>query len=308
MKFSVITPSYCQGRFIERTIESVLQQRVPEIELEYIVCDGGSNDETIEILKRYDDQITWVSEPDGGQADAVNKGISRTNGEIIAWINSDDLYYPGTFTAVQEIFAKNPEVMAVYGDADHIDTEDNVLETYPTEAWNYKHLFEICYLCQPAVFFRRELIEKYGNLDDTLKYCMDYELWLRYGQHTQFYYLPRKLSGSRMYQDNKTLGQRIAVHYEINEMFSSQFNNVPEKWIFAYAHIKIEETLKLNRASIDENRQFVNAMVLASIWSFWHWKKLPSSKGLARMVYWLLHTNLISLKARIETKLIGAKS
>ena len=308
MKFSVITPSYCQGRFIERTIKSVLQQRSPEIELEYIVCDGGSNDETIEILKRYDNQITWVSEADGGQADAVNKGISRTNGEIIAWINSDDIYYPGTFAEVQEIFAKNPEVMAVYGDADQIDTEDNAIETYPTELWNYKHLFEICYLCQPAVFFRRKLVEKYGNLDDTLKYCMDYELWLRYGQHTEFYYLPRKLSGSRMYQDNKTLSQRIAVHYEMNEMFTSQFNNVPEKWIFAYAHVKIEETLKLNRALLDENKQFVNTMVHTSIWSFWHWKKLPSPKGLARMVYWLLQANLNWLKTRIKTRLIKAKS
>lgn len=295
LTFSVITPSYCQGRFIERTIQSVLAQKESDIKLEYLICDGGSNDETLDILKSYSDRLDWISEPDKGQADAVNKGISLTKGEIIAWINSDDIYYPGTFAAVQEIFASNPEIEAIYGDADHIDIDDKIIEPYPTESWNYKHLFEICYFCQPAVFFRRNLVEKFGNLDDSLKYCMDYELWLRYGKHIQFYYLPRKLAGSRLYQENKTLGQRITVHYEINEMFQRKFGKVPEKWIFAYAHIKTEETMHLNRACRQENKKFVNAVVKTTFWSSWHWKKCISLKGYLRMIFWLLRANFLGL-------------
>ncbi len=302
LKFSVITPSYCQGRFIERTIQSVLAQKSPDLDIEYLVCDGGSNDETIEILKSYDSQICWLSEPDKGQADAVNKGISLTTGEIVAWINSDDLYYPGTFAAVKEIFANHREVQVIYGDADHVDVDDRIIEPYPTEPWNYKRLFEICYLCQPAVFFRRNLVEKFGNLDDSLKYCMDYELWLRYGKQTQFYYLPRKLAASRLYKENKTLGQRIAVHYEINQMFRSKFGKVPEKWIFAYGHIKIEETMQLNRSCPFEERRFVNAMVRTSIWSFWHWKKWISLKGIARIIDWFLRANLVWIKSSISLK------
>ncbi|MDZ7962344.1 MAG: glycosyltransferase family 2 protein [Aulosira sp. DedQUE10] len=296
LKFSVITPSFCQGRFIERTIQSVLSQKSPDIEIEYVICDGGSTDETIEILQLYDDYLRWISEPDNGQADAVNKGLAMTSGEIIAWINSDDIYYPRTFEVIKEIFESHPDVQVIYGDADHIDKQDVFIEAYPTEAWNYQRLIEICFLCQPAVFFRRNLVDKYGNLDDSLKYCMDYELWLRYGQHTAFYYLPRKLAGSRLYQDNKTLGQRIAVHYEINNMMYSKFRNVPDKWIFAYAHVNVEETLKLDRNDPIQNTKFVYALIYNSLWSFYHWKKLISINASAKIIWWLIATNIFIIK------------
>lgn len=296
LRFSVVTPSFCQGRFIERTIQSVLTQKSSDIEIDYVICDGGSNDETLEILKRYEDQIRWVSEPDKGQADAVNKGMAMTKGDIIAWINSDDIYYPGTFEAVKAVFEANPEVMAVYGDADHIDEQDGFLEDYPTEPWNYEQLKEICFLCQPAVFFRRSLVEKLGGLDASLKYCMDYELWLRWGKNTSFYYLPRKLSGSRLYKDNKTLGQRIAVHYEINDMFSRNFRKVPDKWIFGYAHVKVEETLNLDRSDFNQNLQFINAVISNSLWSFWHWNRWISLQAFSRMGFWWLAPKISMFK------------
>lgn len=296
LKFSVITPSFCQGRFIERTIQSVLSQDLPDRELEYVVCDAASNDETIEILKRYSDHINWISEPDRGQAHAVNKGIELTTGEIIAWINSDDIYYPGAFNVVRKIFESDPTIQVVYGDADHIDEKDQLLEVYPVEKWNQERLIETCFLCQPAVFFRRSLIEKFGGLDDSLKYCMDYELWLRWRGYTSFYYLPKKLAGSRLYKDNKTLGQRIAVHYEINEMLSRKFRNVTDKWIFAYAHVKIEETLHLDRTDIKQNIKFIKALISNSLWSFWHWNNCISLSGAIKIIYWWIWSKILWLK------------
>ncbi|MDH5681933.1 MAG: glycosyltransferase, partial [Spirochaetota bacterium] len=135
---TVITPSFNQGAFIKRTIDSVLEQNVGS--LEYIVMDGGSKDNTLDVLKSYGDKITWFSEPDKGQADAVNKGLKLAKGEIIGWLNSDDIYYPHALKKVLEIFERNPEIQVVYGMADHIDINDEWIEAYPTEPWNYELL------------------------------------------------------------------------------------------------------------------------------------------------------------------------
>jgi glycosyltransferase involved in cell wall biosynthesis len=299
LTFSVITPSFCQGRFIERTIKSVLAQKSESIEVEYIICDGGSTDETVEILKSYGETICWVSEPDRGQSDAVNKGIARTTGDIIAWINSDDTYYPGAFEAVKSVFESNPDVLAIYGDAVHIDERDLLIDPYPTEPWNYKRLIETCFLCQPAVFFRRSLVETLGDLDNTLNYCMDYELWLRYGSKIPFVYLPQKLAASRLYQDNKTLGQRMAVHKEINDMFIQRFDLVPNKWLFAYAQVKVEETLKLTRETPKENLRFVRALIHESFQSFNHWKQPINPLALLKISLWAIAANLSFIKTSI---------
>ncbi|MEA5448423.1 glycosyltransferase family 2 protein [Leptolyngbya sp. CCNP1308] len=248
LTFSVVTPSYNQGLFIERTIQSVLAQT--DVAFDYMVCDGGSTDQTVGVLKQYQHQLRWVSEPDGGQADAVNKGIRSTRGDIIAWINSDDVYYPEAFRQVQQVFLTHPEVQVVYGQANHIDRDDKFIESYPTEPWNYRRLREICFLCQPAVFFRRQMVQNYGDLDANLKFCMDYEFWLRYGQHTDFFYLPKPLAGSRFYQDTKTLGQRVAVHYEINDMLKAKFSRSPERWVLAYASVSVEEREKLEGSDV----------------------------------------------------------
>jgi len=242
LRFSVITPSYNQGKFLERTIQSVLQQTGAE--LEYVIFDGGSSDETLTILQNYQDRVKWESSPDEGQGDAVNKGIQATSGDIIAWLNSDDIYYPGALSKVQKIFETHPEVQVVYGDAHHISVHDAIIEPYPTEQWNYRRLKNFCFICQPATFFRRQMVEAYGLLDANLKFCMDYELWLRYGQHTNFYYLPEVLAGSRFYDTNKTLGQRVAVHYEINDMLKRKFTRSPGKWVVAYAAVLVEERSK----------------------------------------------------------------
>lgn len=207
MKVSVVTPSYNQGQFIERTLQSVASQTAPGFEIEHVVFDGGSTDDTVEILKRFSPAVRWVSKKDKGQTDAVNQGIRASDGEIIGWLNSDDIYYLGAIACVVAYFTAHPEVDVVYGMADHIDLEDHAFEPYPTEPWDFERLQETCFICQPALFFRRRVVEECGLLDETLNYCMDYEYWLRLGSSgVRFAYLEQKLAGSRLYADNKTLG------------------------------------------------------------------------------------------------------
>ena len=280
---SVVTPSYNQGRFIERTILSVLNQGI--CGLEYVVIDGGSTDETLDILRRYEDRLRWVSENDDGQADAVNKGIRATRGDIIGWLNSDDIYYPDALAAVLAFFEKHPDVDVVYGDADHIDADGNVIEPYYTEDWEYERLKEICFLCQPAVFFRRRLTERVGLLDDRLQYCMDYEYWLRLGAITPFVRLKRKLAGSRMYTDNKTLGARVAVHREMNGMLKRRLGMVPAKWIYAYAHAVVDQR-GYNRTSPIENLKYVCSLIRVSLRSFVGWGQGLSVRDIKTMANW----------------------
>ncbi|QFY45202.1 glycosyltransferase [Candidatus Methylospira mobilis] len=238
MKVSIITPSFNQGQFIERTLQSVADQTGAEIE--HVVFDGGSTDKTIDILKRYGSSIRWESRKDKGQADAVNKGISATDGDIIGWLNSDDIYYPGAIAKIVAFFNDHPDIDLVYGMADHIDTEDKVFESYPTEPWSYQRLKETCIICQPAAFFRRSVVEQLGLLDETLNYCMDYEYWLRLAEHgIRFAYLEGKLAGSRLYAENKTLSARVAVREEINDMFKKKFGAVPIPWLCNYAHVVV---------------------------------------------------------------------
>lgn len=241
MKVSVVTPSFNQGMFIGRTIESVLAQRCGSFELEHLIYDGGSKDETVDVLKSFGDQIRWISEPDRGQTHAVNKGLAASDGEIIGWLNSDDVYYPGAVASVVAFFKENPEIDVVYGLADHIDINDYAFGEYPTEAFSLTRMKETCTICQPSLFLRRRVVERHGVLNERLNYCMDYEYWLRLGKAgVRFALLPQKLAGSRLYADNKTLGARVKVHREINYMLKTLFGLVPDRWISNYAHACVE--------------------------------------------------------------------
>jgi glycosyltransferase involved in cell wall biosynthesis len=245
MKISVITPSFNQGQFIGDTINSVLSQDIPEIE--YVVMDGGSTDDTIQVLKSFGSRVRWVSEKDNGQADAVNKGLNATNGEIIGWINSDDIYYPGALNEVINFFHLNPDIDVLYGKADHINILGIPFEEYPSEEWNFERLLRHCFICQPALFFRRKVVQQCGPLDQKLNYCMDYEYWIRLAlSGLKFQYIGKKLAGSRLYNENKTLGARVAVHREINDMLFDKLGFVPDRWLFNYSHILAAE--KIDRA------------------------------------------------------------
>lgn len=241
---SVITPSLNQARFLGRTLRSVAGQGLPD--LDHFVVDGGSTDGTLDVLRAAARPgLRWVSEPDRGQAQAVNKGISGTSGEIIAWINSDDIYYPGTIAGVLDHFAANPEVDVVYGAAQHIDADDAVIDRYPTRAFDAGRLRQVCFICQPAAFFRRRCVATSGPLDERLQYCMDYEFWLRLARAgARFSYLPRVLSGSRLHRDAKTLRARPAVHREVVDMFRRTTGSVPLRWLLGRARESLVERLR----------------------------------------------------------------
>jgi len=280
--FCVITPSFAQGRFIERTIRSVLDQDIPG--LDYFVVDGGSADQTIEILRRYRDRLRYVSEPDQGQTDAVNKGLRGTDAPLIGWLNSDDIYFPGALKTVTAFFAAHPEVDIAYGHAHHIDADDRFIEEYYTETWNFERLVEVCYLCQPAVFFRRRVVERFGVLDDSLRFCMDYEYWLRLGAGgAVFAHIPQVLAGSRLYAETKTLGQRVKVHAEINDMLKRHRGRVPDRWLSAYAHVEVEDR---GIASADRPR-FVYHMVWRLLLASLRWNGWPGRPLLRMAAIWL---------------------
>jgi glycosyltransferase involved in cell wall biosynthesis len=283
MQVSVVTASFNQGQYIERTLLSVLSQDWKCTE--YVVFDGGSTDETLHILRKYAANVRWYSEPDTGQANAINKGIQATTGEIVAWLNSDDVYYPGAVRAVMEYFIAHPEVDVIYGMADHIDQNDKPFEDYPTEPWDFERLKFTCFLCQPAVFLRRKMFATYGLLNENLKYCMDYEYWLRLGAAgVSFAYLPRKLAGSRLYQENKTMGARVKVHAEINDMFLRRFNRVPDRWLYNYAHAVVERRWDRNQSP----KRFHVDLWLQCMFAAIYWNKKISPEMAQTTSTWIL--------------------
>ncbi len=281
MKISVVTPSFNQAPYIERTIRSVLDQ--PHDELDYRVIDGGSQDSTIDILRRYQDHLSWFSGTDQGQASAVNRGLRESDGEIIGWLNSDDVYISGCIPAVMQVFSAHPEIDVVYGNANHIGEEDQVIEPYPIEDWSQERLYETCFICQPATFFRRRMIDKFGLLDETLDFCMDYEFWIRLSQGGAcFERLPVLLADSRMYPSNKTVRHRRRVHWEINQMLRRRLGRVPDRWVFNYAHAWAD-----HYSARKHGIPFVVLVSLASWWASLRWNRTLSHKVRETTMDWL---------------------
>ncbi|MFX0199900.1 MAG: glycosyltransferase family 2 protein [Candidatus Hodarchaeota archaeon] len=285
-RITIITPSFNQGQFIERTIESVLSQDIDG--LEYIVIDGGSTDATVSILKRYgnkfDDRLRWISENDEGPAHAINKGILRTSAPVVGWLNSDDIYYSGALQAVLDFFDSHTEAEVVYGDANHIDENDKFIEKYPTEPWDWERLLETCFISQPATFVRREAIETYGLLDKRLRYSMDYEYWIRLAkQGVHFVYLPRLLAATRMHRDCFTLSSSEKCHRDINDFFRWHFGEVRDRWIFNYAHAAVR-----SKGFRDENRwRFALAVSAYSVYASLRWNHTISKEVLWKTIYWV---------------------
>ena len=178
---SIIVPSYNQGQFVEDTILSILNQNYPNLEV--IVMDGGSTDNTLEILELFNEKIAVFSGPDRGQTDAINKGFAKAKGEIVAWLNSDDIYlYEDTISYIVDCFRHNPEIDVLFGDYIRIDEANNFLKAYYVwRDYSFERLMRVCYISQPTVFFRKHVIEK-CPLDECLHYGMDIDLWLQLGK------------------------------------------------------------------------------------------------------------------------------
>lgn len=206
-RVSIVTPSYNQGEFLEATIRSVLLQGYPA--LEYFVMDGGSHDESAEILKRYEPWLTaWVSEPDEGQADAINKGLRQTTGQILAYLNSDDIYLPGALAIAADHFATRPEIGLVFGECRVIDPMGRDLGRLPIGPTNATQMIQRgAYLPQPATFWRRRATEQVGLFDAALHYAMDFEYFIRIARAFPIDYIPVPLAAFRRHGVSKTVSQ-----------------------------------------------------------------------------------------------------
>lgn len=205
---SIVTPSYNQSEYIEDTIQSVANQRYPAIE--HVVVDGKSDDGTVEILQQYEDQIRWVSEPDEGQADAINKGFDMANGDIVGWLNSDDVFFvTSVINRVVEYF-DTLKTDVIYGDMALLNADSEVLKLQVTPRFDYEKLLLGCFIEQPSLFFDRAVLED-ERLDTDLQVAIDYEFWLRLARENEFRHVPDVLAGDRNHEQRKILAQRDAL-------------------------------------------------------------------------------------------------
>lgn len=215
MKFSIVTPCLNPGPLLERTIESVLSQK-GAFDLDYFVVDGGSTDGTIELLRRNEGRLRWVSAPDGGQSEALNQGFATCDGEVHAWIGADDLYLPGAFDRVRQEL-ESTGARWVFGQCRVVDAQDREIRRsvsrYKNRAsrrYSWRELLARNFIPQPAVFFRRNLWEEAGPLRQELHLAMDYDLWLRFGRLCEPAFIPRDLAAFRWHARSKS-GRRFAA-------------------------------------------------------------------------------------------------
>ena len=240
-KIACVVPSYNQGAFLPATLESILAQDYPALEI--FVADGGSTDNSLEVLReyaaRYPDTFRYDSAPDGGQAGGVNKAIAATSGEIIAWINSDDLYLPGAFWKIAAFFYYNRCAFVVFGDSYFVDENEKHIGDYPVR-WSpipaefQRKMKHGCVIPQPSLFFRREAIALGGGLCPGR--ALDYELWMRWLQKMPFYYYNDLLSKAVVH------GEAISANADKKMLISTcrlvhrYYNVVPLNWCMIVAH------------------------------------------------------------------------
>ena len=216
MKISVVTPSFNQDAYLEATLRSLLSQNYPDLEL--IVIDGGSTDQSVEIIRRYAPSLShWESEKDRGQSHALNKGFAHIHGDIWAWLNSDDLLEPGVLHRVAGTFAQNPDAGIVYGDCVYVGQDgETVIEKFSGEPYSRLRHLAHRFIAQPSCFFRTSMVPPAVRED--LHYCMDYDLWLKLAERgVPFHYVPEVFSRYRLHEESKSTTALVAMHAEIVE-------------------------------------------------------------------------------------------
>ena len=203
---SIVTPSYNQAKYLGTTIESVLNQGYEPIE--YLIADGGSTDESVDVIKKYRSLLKWwVSERDKGQADAVNKGLARASGEFIGWLNSDDVYQPGALDLVSRVFQENPDASMVYGDVASIDSDGKTFNVMRFKQWGLTDLMRFNIISQPGVWFRKSALDRVGLLNPDYHFLLDHHMWLRLAQVGRTIHVPQILSAARYHEAAKNIAR-----------------------------------------------------------------------------------------------------
>jgi glycosyltransferase involved in cell wall biosynthesis len=237
---SIVTPSYNQARFLGRTIDSVLGQDYPHVE--YVVIDGGSTDGSVELLRGFGDRLRWLSEPDRGQSDAINKGFALCHGSICGYLNSDDVLQPRAIRSAVEYFLDHPESDMLYGNAFHIDADDRILGPYDTADYDFTRMLQNCFICQPAAFWRASIAHRVGPFDPDLHYAMDLDYWLRIDRvGGRIVHVPKLLACNRVHPDTKTLSARVRVYREILETCRRHAGQAGFSQYFAFWHHRCHE-------------------------------------------------------------------
>lgn len=207
MKFTIVTPSFNKGDYIQRTIESVLRQRRDELEIEYFVFDNFSSDNTPKILEKFSSlsDVNVIQQKDSGQFDAINQGWTKGTGEIFAWLNADDVYIETVLWDVADFFNKNPDVMVIYGESVYLDDKDKVLKSVTNiRDYSRQHLLSHDFITQPSTFIRRQVFEQVGPLTGKYRYVFDWDYWIRIAQKYDFVRVPFLISGYRITGTNLT--------------------------------------------------------------------------------------------------------
>lgn len=224
-KISIVTVSFNQGQFIEENILSVINQNYANVE--HIIIDAGSTDSTLEILKKYDKHLNWVSEPDNGQSDGLNKGFKKATGDIIGWFNSDDRIAPGALDIVAHFFMDNPKEIGVVGNLDLINENGEFIKTVYSEPYEYSNMInEKRGVTQPSTFLKNMVFEKIGYLDESLHYTMDFDFFLRISSIQLIPYLNTTLAEFRLQKEAKSTNGLINFrkeHIKIARRYNASF-------------------------------------------------------------------------------------
>lgn len=231
-KISIVTPSYNKVNYIAATLQSIIDQRYPDLEV--LIQDGKSTDGTVDIIKRfarkYPKIFKWVSERDNGQVDAINTGLKKASGEVLAYLNADDVFYKGALLKVGKIFAENPHCLWVTGYGDIINDKGKTISSWVTKYKNfilrlnsYQALLAINFITQPSTFLSKKAYRKYGPFTGTRKYVMEYDLWLRLGKVEMPYVLQGTLSSFRLTADNiSSVSSRelLSIDYKLAQNYT----------------------------------------------------------------------------------------
>jgi len=248
-KISIITPSFNQGKFLEETIQSVISQDYPN--LEYIVIDGGSADNSVEVIKKYESHLHfWTSEKDRGQSHAINKGFQKASGEIISWLNSDDLYLKDALVNAAGVFKKNPEAALIHGKTILFGNKKKETEKGAEDFDLQLRYFSMMPYAQPSSFFRRKVLDEQGLLDETLHFGMDYDLLIRIALNYKIEKTELLFSKYRLHEESKTMSQLEDFAVDWAKIFSKFLRTIDKekKWI------KLLESINFYREGNDTYR------------------------------------------------------